>query len=208
MSAPRCSRRSPRRSRPTSASRSPRSACRCMAAWASSRRPARRSIFATPASPRSTKAPTASRRSISSPASCRSPAARRSRPISTSCAARRRGQCRPTIRPSGWTGVRLGEAVESLARATQWLLAQLDSERDAALAGATPYLRLFGLAAGGCLLAEEALAALRLDDGRGAAHRARAVLRREHRGAGRRARAHRRRGRGRRPRRRCGARRL
>ena len=44
-SAPRCSRRSPRRSRPTSASRSPRSACRCMAAWASSRRPARRSIY-------------------------------------------------------------------------------------------------------------------------------------------------------------------
>ena len=34
----------------------------------------------------------------------------------------------------------------------------------AALAGATPYLRLFGEAAGGCLLAEEALAALRLAD--------------------------------------------
>ena len=62
--ARRCSRRSPRRSRPTSASRSPRSACRCTAAWASSRRPARRSICATRGSPRSTKAPTASRRSI------------------------------------------------------------------------------------------------------------------------------------------------
>ena len=44
-SAPRCSRRSPRPSRPTSASRSPRSACRCTAAWATSRRPAPRSIY-------------------------------------------------------------------------------------------------------------------------------------------------------------------
>ena len=70
-SAPRCSRRSRKPSRPISASRSPRSACRCMAAWASSRRPAPRSIIATRASPRSTKAPTASRRSISSRASCR-----------------------------------------------------------------------------------------------------------------------------------------
>ena len=36
---------------------------------------------------------------------------------------------------------------------------------DAALAGATPYLRLFGIAAGGCMLADEALAALRIGDG-------------------------------------------
>ena len=32
---------------------------------------------------------------------------------------------------------------------------------DAALAGATPYLRMFGQAAGGCMLAEQALVALR-----------------------------------------------
>jgi hypothetical protein len=56
--------------------------------------------------------------------------------------------------------VRLGEAVESLARATTWLLDRLDKETDAALAGATPYLRLFGIATGGCLLAQQALAAL------------------------------------------------
>jgi len=62
----------------------------------------------------------------------------------------------------GATGARLGEAVEHLARATTWLLARLDREPDAALAGATPYLRLFGLAAGGCMLADEALAAQRL----------------------------------------------
>ena len=44
-SAWRCSRRSPRPSPPTSAARWPPSACRCTAAWASSRRPARRSIY-------------------------------------------------------------------------------------------------------------------------------------------------------------------
>ena len=66
----------------------------------------------------------------------------------------------------GETAARLAEAVNSLERATTWLLAQKSS--DAALAGATPYLRLFGNAAGGCLLAEQALAALRLStDGAG-----------------------------------------
>jgi hypothetical protein len=65
----------------------------------------------------------------------------------------------------GAAGARLGEAVEDLARATAWLLSKLDGEPDAALAGATPYLRLFGVAAGGCMLADEALAALRLADG-------------------------------------------
>ena len=63
----------------------------------------------------------------------------------------------------GETATRLGEAVESLERATQWLLAQKSS--DAALAGAMPYLRLFGNAAGGCMLAEQALVALRGGDG-------------------------------------------
>ena len=62
----------------------------------------------------------------------------------------------------GWTPVRLGDAVESLARATDWLLARLDKEPEAALVGATPYLRLFALATGGVFLAKEALAALRL----------------------------------------------
>jgi hypothetical protein len=62
----------------------------------------------------------------------------------------------------GATGARLGEAVEHLARATAWLLGKLEREPDAALAGATPYLRLFALAAGGCMLADEALAAQRV----------------------------------------------
>jgi len=62
----------------------------------------------------------------------------------------------------GWAGVRLRDAVDSLERTTAWLLARRDNELDAALAGATPYLRLFGLTAGGAFLANEALAAMRL----------------------------------------------
>ena len=62
----------------------------------------------------------------------------------------------------GWTGVRLQDATEALERATNWLLGSQRNDLTAALAGATPYLRLFALAAGGALLAEEALAALRL----------------------------------------------
>jgi alkylation response protein AidB-like acyl-CoA dehydrogenase len=67
----------------------------------------------------------------------------------------------PAFRASG---ARLEEAVEALDRATQWMLAHVEKNPDAALAGATPYLRLFGLAAGGCLLASEALAATRAGD--------------------------------------------
>jgi alkylation response protein AidB-like acyl-CoA dehydrogenase len=62
----------------------------------------------------------------------------------------------------GATGERLKDAVDSLDRATQWLLNNVQRKPEAALAGATPYLRLFGNAAGGCLLAHEALAAKRL----------------------------------------------
>jgi acyl-CoA dehydrogenase len=71
----------------------------------------------------------------------------------------------------GWTPVRLGDAVESLERTTNWMLARLDSDADAALAGASPYLRLFGVATGGCMLAQQALAALRLGAGADAAPR-------------------------------------
>ena len=63
----------------------------------------------------------------------------------------------------GETAGRLGEAVDSLERSTRWLLSQKSS--DTALAGATPYLRLFGNTAGGCMLAADAVAALRAGDG-------------------------------------------
>ncbi len=74
----------------------------------------------------------------------------------------------------GWIGVRLGEALDSLERATQWLQAR--PQQDAALAGATPYLRLFATAAGGTLLAEEALAATRLPGDAGADPAARIAI--------------------------------
>ena len=69
----------------------------------------------------------------------------------------------------GWTAVRLGDAVDSLARTTAWLIGQLGKHPEAALAGATPYLRLFGLASGGCLLAKQALAMKRLGEDTAAA---------------------------------------
>src|SRR5262249_15780279 len=68
-------------------------------------------------------------------------------------------------RAFGACGARLADAVESLSRATTWLLAQLEKNPQGALAGATPYLRLFGNAAGGCMLAREALAAVRVGNG-------------------------------------------
>jgi acyl-CoA dehydrogenase len=59
----------------------------------------------------------------------------------------------------GRMGDRLGEAVDALAEATAWIKQMLPDNPAAALAGATPYLRLFGLAVGGIYLARGALAA-------------------------------------------------
>ncbi|MBQ0823177.1 acyl-CoA dehydrogenase [Microvirga sp. HBU67558] len=60
----------------------------------------------------------------------------------------------------GATAPRLRDAVESLDRATGYLLKTVSSNAQGeALAGATPYLRLFALAQGGAGLAELALAA-------------------------------------------------
>jgi acyl-CoA dehydrogenase len=70
----------------------------------------------------------------------------------------------------GATGARLGDAIASLERATQWLMSAA-SKGQAALAGATPYLRLFATAAGGAYLAEEALVASRQTQDRNAAAR-------------------------------------
>jgi alkylation response protein AidB-like acyl-CoA dehydrogenase len=63
----------------------------------------------------------------------------------------------------GETGARLAESIDSLERATHWLLKQHDAAN--IQAAATPYLRLFGNTAGGCMLADDALAALRAGDG-------------------------------------------
>jgi alkylation response protein AidB-like acyl-CoA dehydrogenase len=64
----------------------------------------------------------------------------------------------------GHAAARLGEAVAALERTTAYLRQALASRPTDALAGATPYLKLFGLALGGTSLAAEALAALGGDD--------------------------------------------
>ena len=71
-------------------------------------------------------------------------------------------EVRRSNRPEfGRMGERLGEAVAALAEATRWMAMSLQKNQEAALAGAAPYLRLFGLAAGGIYLARGALAASR-----------------------------------------------
>jgi acyl-CoA dehydrogenase len=65
----------------------------------------------------------------------------------------------------GTSGAKLRDALGSLERASRWLLERLSSAPNDALAGATPYLRLFGSTLGGCMLAGEALAARDLGNG-------------------------------------------
>jgi acyl-CoA dehydrogenase len=63
----------------------------------------------------------------------------------------------------GATAPRLRDAIDSLDRATSHLLRALSANApDEALAGATPYLRLFALARGGAALTQGALAAAAL----------------------------------------------
>ena len=74
----------------------------------------------------------------------------------------------------GWTSVRLEDALDSLERTTQWLLGQQQNDPDTLLAGATPYLRLFAVAAG---MRHAGRGGARRDTderrrGRGCAHRA------------------------------------
>ena len=57
------------------------------------------------------------------------------------------------------------DTLQALRQATAWLGGALETDHPAALAGATPYLRLFGLAAGGHYLAKGALFAYRANSG-------------------------------------------
>ncbi len=59
----------------------------------------------------------------------------------------------------GRMGYRLNEAVKALEEATDWMQQTQQSDPTQALAGATPYLRMFGLTAGAAFLARGALAA-------------------------------------------------
>ncbi|SHN66279.1 acyl-CoA dehydrogenase [Bradyrhizobium erythrophlei] len=64
----------------------------------------------------------------------------------------------------GTTGAKLRDALASLERTSRWLLEHVTSAPNEALAGATPYLRQFGATLGGCMLANEALAARGIGD--------------------------------------------
>jgi hypothetical protein len=66
-----------------------------------------------------------------------------------------RGEDLSTIRAA------LTEGAAALARSTDWLIETHGTNPALALAGATPYLRLFGTVAGGWLMAMAALAAAR-----------------------------------------------
>jgi acyl-CoA dehydrogenase len=59
----------------------------------------------------------------------------------------------------GHMAQRLRSAVDSLDRSTDWMLLNATRNPAEALAGASPYLRLFAMASGGANLADEALAA-------------------------------------------------
>jgi acyl-CoA dehydrogenase len=65
----------------------------------------------------------------------------------------------------GATAQRLDEAIDALDRATKFMTQALGADAQDALAGATPYLRLFGLALGGACLAKAGLAAQNLSAG-------------------------------------------
>jgi acyl-CoA dehydrogenase len=67
----------------------------------------------------------------------------------------------------GTSGTKLRDALASLERTSRWLLERVTSAPNDALAGATPYLKLFGSTLGGCLLASEALAARDLGEASG-----------------------------------------
>jgi len=72
-------------------------------------------------------------------------------------------EVRASNRPDfGHMGERLSAAVEALAEASRWLGSALASNPEGAMAGGQPYLRLFGLTAGGVYLARGALTAARV----------------------------------------------
>jgi alkylation response protein AidB-like acyl-CoA dehydrogenase len=65
----------------------------------------------------------------------------------------------------GATADRLEEASDALEESTRLMLDWLAADQNSALAGASPYLRLFGLALGGACLAKAGLAAESLAEG-------------------------------------------
>lgn len=74
------------------------------------------------------------------------------------------------------TGERVDVALADLAAATEWMLETVEDDQDRALAAATPYLRLFGLASGGAWLVRGALSAAKRKAGGGEENAARRAL--------------------------------
>ncbi len=72
----------------------------------------------------------------------------------------------------GHMGERMEASVAALEETSHWLQRQLTENKAAALAGATPFGRLFGIASGGVYLAKGALASARGGDGANADARA------------------------------------
>jgi acyl-CoA dehydrogenase len=75
----------------------------------------------------------------------------------------------------GHMGDRMEASVAALEEACHWLQRKLSEDKNAALAGATPFGRLFGITAGGIYLAKGALAATRAAEIHGTAAGAHAV---------------------------------
>ena len=69
----------------------------------------------------------------------------------------------PTTRRSAGAGVRLEEAVDSLTRATGWPLATATGRRGPGARRSHALFAVVSVAAGGCLLAEQAFAAIRIN---------------------------------------------
>ncbi len=70
-----------------------------------------------------------------------------------------------TLGPAAGLPGRMGQAIGALEKATDWLVESGARNQAAALAGASPYLRLFGTVAGGAMMAKAAgVAAERLSE--------------------------------------------
>jgi hypothetical protein len=63
----------------------------------------------------------------------------------------------------------LSAGVAALEQGSQWMLDTMGRDPKLAAGGATPYLNLFGVVAGGWLLARQALAAVGMSDDQAAA---------------------------------------
>ena len=140
----------------------PRPACRCMAAWASSRRPAPRSTTAMRASSPSTRARPPSRPTTSSAARPRATAARWPRCSSRRCGSHNRN-CSASVSDdcSRYRRSDLKLASTRYDAVVEYVVAQYKSDIRAVFAGSVPYLKLAGIVHCGWQMGRAALAAQR-----------------------------------------------